>query len=81
MRDLFIAAKAATKDLKAILSETVIVLGPALPIVSRIKNRYLCQVLIKYKEEPELNRALQTLVEHYTSDLIDLAIDRNPSLG
>ena len=81
MRDLFIAAKAATKDLKAILSEAAIVLGPALPIVSRIKNRYLCQVLIKYKEEPELNRALQTLVEHYTSDLIDLAIDRNPSLG
>lgn len=81
MRDLFISAKAVVKDLKSRLSESAIVLGPALPIVSRIKNRYLCQVLIKYRDEPELNQLLHDIRDQYESDLVDIAIDRNPSLG
>ena len=80
IRDVFLTAKEAVGYLRGHLSENAIVLGPALPIVSRIKNRYLCQVLIKYRLEPGLNQALQE-VAMSVNESIGIAIDRNPSLG
>lgn len=71
-----------TKYLQAKLSNDTIILGPTTSPIPRIKNRYRYQCLLKYKREPELNKHLRYLLEHYqqqiTSEGLTISIDVNP---
>ncbi|MBN2504576.1 MAG: primosomal protein N' [Bacilli bacterium] len=81
MRDLFIAAKAAVKQIKELLSLEAIVLGPSLPLVPKIRNLYSCQIIIKYRHEPNLNQVLAKIKSDYENELIRVTIDKSPSLS
>ncbi len=81
MRDLFIAARAATKDIRAALSDEAIVLGPSLPLISKIRNIYHCQLIIKYRNEPDLNKTLASIRSTYENELVHISIDKSPSLS
>ena len=81
MRDLFLAAKEAVESLRRSLSDEAIVLGPSLPLISRIKGNNQCQVIIKYREEPQLNPLLKEIRDRFDSELIRVMIDKNPTLG
>lgn len=71
-----------TKHLQAKLSNDTIILGPTTSPIPRINNRYRYQCLLKYKREPDLNKHLRYLLEHYqqqiTSDGLTISIDVNP---
>ncbi|RTR35532.1 primosomal protein N' [Robertmurraya yapensis] len=71
-----------TKFVQSKLSREASVLGPVASPISRIKNRYRYQCLIKYKREPNLNQTLKTILEHYQQEMVSkglqISIDVNP---
>lgn len=71
-----------TKFVQSKLSPESNVLGPVASPISRIKNRYRYQCLIKYKREPDLHKTLKTVIEHYQQEMISkglqISIDVNP---
>lgn len=61
------------------LTNRSIILGPTPGIVSKIKQRYYYNLLIKYKQEPNLNQVLSTLlVKYQKSRDILISLDNNP---
>ncbi len=64
------------------LSKEAVILGPVAPPIARIKDRYRCQCMIKYKREPQLMNALKAMMDHYQSAYIKeglmITIDVNP---
>ncbi|WP_141431237.1 primosomal protein N' [Bacillus sp. 03113] len=73
-----------TAFVRSKLSEQTVVLGPVASPISRIKNRYRYQCLIKYKHEPDLAKVLKSIVDHYqnefTTNGLQISIDVNPYL-
>ncbi|RUS38884.1 primosomal protein N', partial [Lacticaseibacillus paracasei] len=60
------AAKAIfslAKELREHLSDQVIMLGPTPGPIARLKNRYIYQIVLKYKHEPALAATLQHILE------------------
>lgn len=63
------------------LSPTAIMLGPTARMITRINNQYYYQLIIKYKSEPQLLKALQTLImkmQSKTNQGFQLRVDREP---
>ncbi|CAH0346930.1 primosomal protein N' [Bacillus sp. CECT 9360] len=73
-----------TKYISSGLSQEAIVLGPVASPISRIKNRYRYQCLIKYKREPQLKKLLRTILENYQQETaqnqLQITIDLNPQI-
>lgn len=66
-------------DLRHILEDDVIILGPVLPKIARINNYYRAQIIIKYKKSSKMDKVLKSIYSKYITD-ISIAIDKNPSL-
>ncbi|MGV3487804.1 MAG: primosomal protein N' [Tuberibacillus sp.] len=83
----FARAQAVTDEvaryLKKRLSNQAVILGPVAPTIAKVKDRYRSQCMIKYKNEPELKKALKTIVDHYqkaySKEGLTLSVDVNPS--
>lgn len=78
VRDIFIRGKEIAKSFRAALSPEAVVLGPVLPQVARIRNKYSCQILVKYRNEPALDDLLFDTVEKYSADDIFVNVDKSP---
>ncbi|WP_077615037.1 primosomal protein N' [Caenibacillus caldisaponilyticus] len=75
-------AQDIARYLKKRLSQDAVVLGPVFPAVARIKDRYRCQCMVKYKNESRLLETLKKIVEHYqdapVKEGMSVSIDINP---
>ena len=84
MKKVMEASKHIHKILLQHLTDQSLVLGPSPAALSRINNEYRFQILVKYKREPELHKALQYLDdyyhEQYVKDKLALKIDINPQM-
>lgn len=80
VRDLFLTGREIIKELRHGLSSDAIVLGPTLPVVSRIRGKYRCQIILKYKTEDALSRILQEVRERYETESIQIQIDPFPTI-
>lgn len=70
-----------TSFLKDSLRKEAILLGPSPKSLTRIKNRYHYQTIIKYKKEPELFDRLHQLLQITQKDQLkglNISIDPNP---
>lgn len=56
-----------------------IILGPVLPKIARINNVYRAQIIIKYKSIKNIDEILKDVYNEY-SEILQIAIDRNPTL-
>ncbi|WDF83677.1 primosomal protein N' [Lacticaseibacillus pabuli] len=78
------AAKAIFKladQLTANLSDQAIILGPTRGAIARVKRRYYYQVVIKYKNEPNLQKTLADMLESTQMSSrsgYQIAFDREP---
>ncbi len=81
MRDIFYMGMEIVKYMKRNLSKNAIVLGPAVPIVNRINNRYRCNIIIKYREEPDIDKVLYEVGNNYGDEDSFVSIDRFPNVG
>ncbi|MBF2602616.1 primosomal protein N' [Listeria welshimeri] len=67
--------------LRGNLGPDAVVLGPVPSTITRIKNKYRYQCIIKYKIEPDLKKELKTLITHYQKDQqkgLTITIDVQP---
>ncbi|MGY3724858.1 replication restart DNA helicase PriA [Granulicatella balaenopterae] len=67
--------------LEQILTGQTILLGPTPKSIARINKRYYFQILIKYKREPQLTRALNELMlqtQQTTANKVTVSIDVEP---
>ncbi|WP_257350146.1 primosomal protein N' [Pseudalkalibacillus decolorationis] len=55
-------------QLKEILTDQAVILGPVASPIPRVKDRYRYQCMIKYKNEPNLRRVLHEILVHYKKD-------------
>ncbi len=78
VRDIFLRGREIVKLLRKNLTQDAIILGPVLPQVARIKNRYHCQILIKYRKEPSLDDTLFEMIDTYQTDQIYITVDKTP---
>ncbi|MDR7074512.1 primosomal protein N' [Fictibacillus barbaricus] len=62
------ASEKAASFLSSRLSEQSIMLGPVTSPIARIKDRYRYQVMIKYKNEPELGNWFEEIIFHFQKD-------------
>ena len=81
IRNVFYNGIEVVKHLKRELGNEVIVLGPAIPVVRRINNRYHCEIMVKYKESNKLNQVMSEIMENYQLSDNFIAIDRFPDVG
>lgn len=68
-------------ELQSYLSSSAKILGPTPKPITRINNRYYYQIVIKYKNEPQLESYLQELLiasQGKQRQGLQLTIDRNP---
>lgn len=68
-------------ELTRLLSPQARLLGPTPQMVTRVNNRYYYQLIIKYKQEPQLQAYLQKLAlrtQRLSRQQIQLTIDRDP---
>ncbi|WP_010631000.1 primosomal protein N' [Sporolactobacillus vineae] len=75
------ASERIASILRNSLSSSVRVLGPAVPSVARIKDRYRFQCMVKYKREPKLLPVLHQIMQHFKEtgkNGLQLSIDMNP---
>ena len=81
MRDVFYNGIEIVKYMKHHLDNLAIVLGPAVPEVRRINNRYICEIMIKYRELGNLNEVLNTVMDKYQLQDNFISIDRYLNVG
>ncbi|CAG9619761.1 primosomal protein N' [Sutcliffiella rhizosphaerae] len=71
-----------TRFLKQHLSDNAVILGPVASPISRIKDRYRYQCIIKYKKEPNLHSALKSVLDKYQTNMeqekLAVHVDLNP---
>jgi primosomal protein N' (replication factor Y) len=78
VRDIFLRGKDIAKTLRLKLTQEAIVLGPVLPQVARIRNRYSCQILVKYRQEPALDELLYQIIDEHAVEGIFVNVDKSP---
>lgn len=64
--------------LKNNLSEDYIILGPTTAAVFKLNNKYRFSIIIKYKDNKLLKKALNELNEIYKTNKVNIEIDNNP---
>jgi primosomal protein N' (replication factor Y) (superfamily II helicase) len=62
------ASEKAAGYLSKRLSDQSIILGPVTSPIARVKDRYRYQVMIKYKNEPELGSWFEEIISHFQKD-------------
>ncbi|GGH74757.1 primosomal protein N' (replication factor Y) [Pullulanibacillus pueri] len=77
-------AEQITRLLAQELTSQAIILGPVAPPIARIKDRYRCQCMIKYKNEPKLKQTLKNILDHYqgafSKEGLSISMDIDPYL-
>ena len=69
------------KALKANVSPNAVVLGPTAKSIARMNNRYYFQIIVKYKNEPQLQEFLEQLMmetQEVGSKKLLMTIDMEP---
>ena len=69
------------KALKANVSPNAVVLGPTAKSIARMNNRYYFQIIVKYKNEPQLQEFLEQLMmetQEVGSKKLLMTIDMDP---
>ncbi|KXG43721.1 primosomal protein N' [Tepidibacillus decaturensis] len=76
------ASERLVREMKALVSANVEVLGPVTAPISRIKDRYRFQCMIKYNDEPSIMIWIQQAIKHVNEALKDrqllISIDVDP---
>jgi primosomal protein N' (replication factor Y) (superfamily II helicase) len=62
------ASEKAASFLSKRLSPDSLLLGPVTSPIARVKDRYRYQVMIKYKNEPELRNWFEEIISHFQKD-------------
>ena len=77
--DLIIASDQINQYLRQYLGQTCLVIGPNMPPIGRVNNRFRMYFMIKYKHEPRLREILGALLPHYQDSKVSVSLDYYPN--
>jgi primosomal protein N' (replication factor Y) len=80
IKHLMVFAMNVVRDIKRQLSRETICLGPSSDII-KIKNKYTTSIMIKYKDEPNIQEVIKQAMEKYAEKDILIKIDHFPGVG
>ncbi|AKP66713.1 primosomal protein N' [Companilactobacillus ginsenosidimutans] len=69
------------KQLQSVLSDNSVLLGPSPTMISRKQNKYFYQIIVKYKQEPNLHQKLLEILSDTQAETkkgFTIAIDNEP---
>jgi len=75
---LMVVSEQVNAYLRTSLSEECFIIGPAMPGIPRVNNRFRMHIILKYKQAPSLKRVMTELLEHIDQKEVSLAIDYFP---
>ena len=81
IRDVFYTGIELAKELRRTLKKESIVLGPAADQTFKINNRYQASVLIKYRDEEEIFKLVNEIIEKNESEFVNIVVDKYPNVG
>ncbi len=81
MRDVFYNGIEVVKYMKRNLDNKAIVLGPAVPVIKRVNNKYHCEIMVKYREIGNLDEILEHVMTTYQVNDNFISIDRYSNVG
>jgi primosomal protein N' len=68
------------KELRRMTKDETILLGPSSDVI-KIKNSYTSSIMIKYKDEPQINSMIKSLISAYTEKDLLIRVDHFPGVG
>ncbi len=81
IRDILLAGRDIQRTLKNNLTSDAILLGPVIPAIARIRNKYRAVLTVKYRNEPTLDEWLAKVRELYENDKLAIDIARSSTLA
>ncbi|QLY40046.1 primosomal protein N' [Hujiaoplasma nucleasis] len=79
LKHIMVFGMALVKDLKKELAEDSICLGPSSDVI-KIKNKYTSKIMIKFKNEPDINEIIQKMMTKYVDKDIYIRVDHFPGI-
>ena len=77
--DLIVACDKVNQYLRNQLGHSCIIVGPTMPYVGRINQRFRMYFMIKYKQEPRLRAILSQLLMYFQEGSVSLSLDFFPN--
>lgn len=76
---LILACDKVNQYLRHQLGSSCVVIGPNMPYVGRLNQRFRMYFMIKYKREPLLHQILGQLLTYFQEDVVSLSLDYYPN--
>jgi primosomal protein N' (replication factor Y) len=80
IRHVMTFAMKMVKELRRMTKDETILLGPSSDVI-KIKNSYTSSIMIKYKDEPQINSMIKSLISAYTEKDLLIRVDHFPGVG
>lgn len=77
--DLIRACDKVNQYLRNQLGHSCLIIGPTMPYVGRINQRFRMYFMIKYKQEPRLRAILAQLLSYFQEGAVSLSLDYYPN--
>lgn len=77
--DLIRACDKVNQYLRNQLGHSCLIIGPTMPYVGRINQRFRMYFVIKYKQEPRLRAILAQLLSYFQEGAVSLSLDYYPN--
>ena len=78
-QSLILACDKVNQYLRSQLGQTCHIIGPTMPYVGRLNQRFRMYFMIKYKREPRLHEILDQLLRYFSEDVVNLSLDYYPN--
>lgn len=79
--ELITACDQVNRYLRQYLGQNCLILGPTVPAVGRVNNRFRMEFMVKYKKEPNLRPVLSQLLTYFDQHPVSLSLDYYPNFG
>ena len=76
---LILACDKVNQYLRTHLGGSCAIIGPTMPYVGRLNQRFRMYFMIKYKREPILHQILGQLLVYFSEDVVSLSLDYYPN--
>ena len=76
--ELIMSCDKVNQYLKSQLGHSCLIVGPTMPYVGRINQRFRMYFMIKYKQEPKLRAILLQLLTYFQEGPVHLSLDFFP---
>lgn len=76
---LILACDKVNQYLRTHLGGSCAIIGPTMPYVGRLNQRFRMYFMIKYKREPMLHQILGQLLVYFSEDVVSLSLDYYPN--